>query len=334
MRKWRIYFTIILQLCIVPLLHAQWEIPIGQYWDIKSYYNPSFAGETNYIRTTMLYSNKWTGIENAPVRIILTADMPIEILNQRHGIGVLVLTENIGELRNPNLAAQYSFIQPIGNGTLNIGLQAGVYDLNYDAGALILTTDSLQKNNKKIMANPTKKQLADFSAGLSWSSKNFYSGLSIMHINQPHFYSIPRLEEIKNETAIPNENSVLEDSFKTNIPRTYFLTAQYNISLFNSLKIEPMISVMSNKIQTYFQATLRLEHGNKYSGGFSYISDYGYTFFAGATIRGAQLGYSYTRHNIGIGKESSGSHEILLKYDFPLDYFKPKSQPHKSIRLL
>src|SRR5690554_2963530 len=306
---------------------------VSQYWEFKSYYNPSYAGETDYIRTATLYNNQWAGLENAPQRVILTADMPIEFLNRRHGVGASVLSENIGTLRNSKLAAQYNFIQPVGIGTLNIGLQAGVYNLDYDAGGLKLSTDSLQNSNKKIVVNSTKKQLADLSVGISWTTKNFYAGFSIMHLNQPGFYSIPSIDEYNSESPNLKDNSLIEDSIKTNIPRTYYFSSQYNILLFNSLKIQPMISVLSNYKKAYTQSTVRLEYNNKYSGGISYISEYGYTFFAGATIRGAQLGYSYTRHNIGIGKESSGSHEILLKYDFPLDYFKPKSQPHKSIRL-
>ena len=176
-----------------------------------------------------------------------------------------------------------------------------------------------------IISNTTKKQLADFSVGLSWTAKSFNAGFSIMHLNQPSFYTLPNMS---------NNNILLEDSLKTNIPRTYYFTARYNISLFHAFEIQPMVSILSNDNQTYAQATVRLEYDNKLSGGFSYISEYGYTLFAATIIRGVQLGYAYTKHNIGIGKESNGSHELYIKYDFPLDYFKPESQPHKSIRLL
>lgn len=312
-------------MCISPQLHAQWDVPVSQYWEINSFYNPSYAGQSNNLRAAALYINQWTNIEDAPQRILLTAGMPIEFMNRRHGVGLSVFTENIGTLRNSLAAAQYSFIQPFKNGTLNIGLQAGLYNLNYDSGTLRYIIDSLQNNQHMIISNTTKKQLADFSVGLSWTAKSFNAGFSIMHLNQPSFYTLPNMS---------NNNILLEDSLKTNIPRTYYFTARYNISLFHAFEIQPMVSILSNDNQTYAQSTVRLEYDNKLSGGFSYISEYGYTLFAGTIIRGVQLGYAYTKHNIGIGKESNGSHELYIKYDFPLDYFKPESQPHKSIRLL
>ncbi|WP_298648173.1 type IX secretion system membrane protein PorP/SprF, partial [uncultured Proteiniphilum sp.] len=85
---------------------------------------------------------------------------------------------------------------------------------------------------------------------------------------------------------------------------------------------------------TQVQATLRLEYNKRFSGGASWRLDDGYVLFAGATIRDVELGYAYGLHTTGSGKNSRGSHELYLRYDFPLDYFKPKRQPHKSIRLL
>ena len=324
MKRWRNYFMTKLLLCISPLLYAQWDVPASQYWEINSYYNPSFAGETNSLRVSALYVNQWTNTEEAPQKIIFTANMPLEFMNRRHGVGLSVFTENIGTLRNSLVAVQYSFIQPFENGTLNIGLQAGLYNLNYDAGTLRYTTDSLQNNRHRVITNTTEKQLPDFSAGLSWTTNNFYAGLSIMHLNQPSFYTVPNMY---------NDN-ILDDSIKTSIPRTYYFTARYNISIFNTFEIQPMVGILFNDNQTYSQATVRLEYDNKFSGGFSYISEYGHTLFAGTIIRGVQLGYAYTKHKIGIEKKSHGSHELFIKYDFPLDYFRPKSQPHKSIRLL
>ena len=327
MKKWRNYFIITLLLCNSIKLSAQWESPITHYWEVKGYYNPSFAGILNSINTTAIYKYQWAGIEGAPQRMVFTADMPFTFLNKRHGAGIIAYTENIGTLRNSLFAAQYSFKQQIGRVMFNIGLQAGIYNLNYDAETVNMTTSF-----SSISVNTTKKQAADIGAGISWTDKKFYVGVSALHINQPVFYVYNVSSPTENSLHNPTNNS--SDSLKSHIPLSFNLTAGYNIPLFNSFEIQPMMLILSNSSHTYTQATVQIEYDNKLSGGFSWISDNGYSIFAGTTIQGFGLGYAYTIHKSGYGKDSNGSHELYLKYDFPLDYFKPKSQPHKSIRIL
>lgn len=319
-------FSLILPLLLWSLipLQAQWNDPPGQYWTAKSYLNPSFAGETEVISTTALYRYSWSGIENAPQHLLLTADMPFEFLGSRHGTGLVAYTETVGELRNSLLAAQYSLKKEIGKGFLNIGLQAGVYDLKFDAGSKYIFTDSLQYGRGMLKVNPADKQVIDLNAGISWTGKYIFAGLSAMHINQPRFYA-------HNDSLSADLQS---DSTLSTIPRSYNLMAGYNITLFHPLEIQPMVWVQTDFSMTQVQATLRLEYNKRFSGGASWRLDDGYVLFAGATIRDVELGYAYGLHTTGSGKNSRGSHELYLRYDFPLDYFKPKRQPHKSIRLL
>ena len=346
MSKWRNYFIITLLLCCSLKLCAQWESPITQYWDVKGYYNPSYAGITNNINTNAIYKYQWAGIEGAPSRVVFTADMPFTFLNNRHGAGIIAFTENIGSLRNTLLAAQYSLKQQIGKGTLNIGLQAGIYNLRYDAGSVNLVTTTDQASLSKISANTAKKQVADISVGISWTAKRFYVGLSSLHVNQPVFYvsnatgPTDNVSEypLNNPSENPDNNSLHDflnnssDSIKSHIPLSFNLTAGYNIQLLNSFEIQPMILLLSNSSHTFTQATVQLKYDNKYSGGISWISDDEYSIFAGTTMHGLGLGYAYTIHKSGFGKDSKGSHELYLKYNFSVDYFK--SQSHKSIRIL
>lgn len=335
MEKQRFYLIISLLLCIATKTKAQWEEPFSHYWELKGYYNPSFAGETDYINTSAVYHYKYTDLEYLPQRVVVTADMPFQFFQLRHGAGIVAYTENIGKLRNSLLGVQYSFRQQLGRGVLNLGIQAGVYNLNYDAGRINLVPDTLLNNEHRFNMMLKDKQVADLTAGISWTSNNFYAGLSVMHLNQPEFYEfIPdtRPETITNQLI--NSNTLESDSDGSFIPRTYNFIAGYNIGLFNSLEIEPMIWLLRDKEQTLAQATLRLEYDKRFSGGFSLISEAGYSVFAGAAIQGIRFGYAYSVRNMGIGRENNYNHELFIRYDFPIYSFKPKFQPHKSIRLL
>lgn len=324
MEKRRFSLVISLLLCSVLPLLAQWDEPTGQYWAVKGFYNPSFAGETEAIRTTALYRYQWHGVENAPRQLILTADMPFEFLGMRHGAGLVANTETVGDLRNSLLAAQYSFKKQTRKGTLHIGLQAGVYSLQFDAGSKLIISDSLQSGRSTLVVNPADKQVVDLGAGISWTGKSVFAGLSAMHVNQPRFYA-------QNDSLTADLQS---DSTLSVVPRSYNLMLGCNITIFHPLKIQPMLWVQTDLDKTQLLTTLRLEYNKRFSGGATWRMNDGYVLFAGAVIRDVELGYAYSSHTSGMGQVSRGSHEVYLRYDFPLDYFKPKQQPHKSIRLL
>ena len=107
-----------------------------------------------------------------------------------------------------------------------------------------------------------------------------------------------------------------------------------NIRLIHPFEIEPMVWVLHNRHETMVQATLRMIYDERFSGGLSWRSNDGYSFFAGVNLQGVEMGYAYDLHKTGMAKVSSGSHELYLRYLIPANYLKPKRQPHKSIRLL
>lgn len=324
MEKRHFLWILFLHLCCLLHLQAQWDDPHGQYWITKSGYNPSFAGETEAISATALYRYLWSGIENAPRQFYLSANMPFEFLGRRHGVGLVVYNETVGELHNSLLAMQYSFKKEIGESFLNLGLQAGAYDLNFDAGSKSIGDNSPQNSQGILKVNPTDRKVIDLNAGISWTGKAFFAGLSVMHLNQPRFYT-------HNDSLSADLQS---DSARSSIPRSYNLMAGYNIRLFHPLEMQPMVWVQANHDRTFVVATLRMEYNKKFSGGASWKINDGYLLFAGTTFREVTLGYAYEVHTKGLGKNSNGSHELYLRYNFPLDHFKPKRQPHQSIRLL
>ena len=325
MEKRRFLCLSLLLLFCLTAIQAQWDAPFSQYWAVRGFYNPAFAGETEQIRTAAVYRYQWAGIDNAPQRVVLTADMPVAFLQRRHGAGIVASSEQLGSLRNTLLAGQYSFRQELGEGALQLGLQAGICNLQYDAGSLQFIPGEEPYERGILRVNPADKQLVDLNAGIAWSGKQFYAGLSVLHLTQPGFDAVP------DSIAAGDLQS---DSARSSIPRSWHLLAGYNISLFFPLEIQPMVRVQSDFSVTQVQATLRLKYDKRFSGGVSWLSDDGYAFFAGATLQGLELGYAYSLHTSGVGSESKGSHELYLRYNFPLDYFKPKLQPQKSIRLL
>lgn len=316
------FISLLLLSCILPM-QAQWDVPFSHYWAVRCFYNPAFAGSTEQIRTAAAYRYEWAGVENAPQKVAFTADLPVEFLHRRQGAGIVVYSEQTGSLRNRLLAGQYSYRWEMPNGALQLGVQAGIYSLQFDAGSR--ESISGEGYGKPLLrVNPVDKQLPDLHAGIAWSGAKEFIGLSVLHITKPQFYAF-------SDSVTTDLRS---DSARTSIPRSINFMAGYNIALFYPLAIQPMLWVQSDFSKTVVQTTLRLEYDKRYSGGFSWSPGDGYVIFGGATFQGLEMGYAYNKHTNGPGSIGKGSHEFYLRYDFPLDYFKPKLPPQKSIRLL
>lgn len=323
MRILRFSFISLLLLYSFSPMHAQWDVPFSHYWAVRSFYNPAFAGATDQKRTAAAYRYEWDGVENAPQKIALTADLPIEFLHKRQGVGILLYGEQTGLLRNSLLAVQYSYRMDFPKGAMQIGLQAGIYSLQFDAGNWdIIHGEGYEKPFLRV--NEIEKQQPDLNAGIAWSGEKISIGLSLQHITQPRFYTI--------KDSVTTD--LQSDSLRISIPRSVNFMAGYNIALLYPLAIQPMVLVQSSFSETVVQATLRLEYGKHYSGGFSWSPNKGYVIFGGVVLQELEMGYAYNKHTSGLGSISKGSHELYLRYDFPLDYFKPKLAPQKSIRLL
>jgi type IX secretion system PorP/SprF family membrane protein len=313
----------LLLLCYTLTLQAQWDASFSHYWAVRSYYNPAFAGATDYIRTAAAYRQEWAGIENAPQKLVLTTDLPIVLLRKRQGVGIVVYNELTENLRNALFAGQYSYRKDILHGTFQIGVQAGIHSLQYDADKRSVISGE-EYGKPSLRVNEMAKQLPDLNTGIAWCSKKLFIGLSIMHITQPKFYTT-------NDSVTTDLQS---DSLCTSISRSLNFMAGYNIAQFSPLSIHPMVWIQSDFSETVLQATLRLEYNDRFSCGFSWLPEKGYLLFGSITVQGIEMGYAFNKHTLNLGSIRKDSHELYLRYDLPLEYFKPKLQPQKSIRLL
>ena len=352
--------------CCAFTVQAQWDASCNQYWATRGFSNPSFAGETETVRATAFYRKPWSG---------LSIDMPFEFLGRRHGIGLITQVEKAetagtsdmigttgksgglgtsrrtGAPRNTLMAAQYSFKQKVGKGFLNVGLQAGLYEVAFISGDRTGISTSLSSIQGVDQSAWGDKKLFDAGAGASWTAPSFFIGFSLLHINQPKLQSYNREIAHENASDLPQQSDLHQpsgppqlsglsqppvlsqpstgsnDSLVSYIPRAYNFMAGYNIQWLQPLEIQPMVWLRNSSGKTTVDATLRLEYDKKFSAGASWRIEQGYVVFAGINIKGIEVGYAYGRH-------TKTNHELYLRYQFPLEAFKPKRQPHKSIRLL
>lgn len=326
----RVVYIILTSLGLLLLsfdLKAQWDLPYTQFWDNKTSVNPSFAGENDKISASVLYKQHWDKAKDAPQVVQLSANSPLKFLGLAHGVGIVLSNTNVAKERNSFMAAQYTYKHKVGKGWLNAGLQLGVYDINFDAASCYLNIDSIN-DEKTVIANLVDKKRVDLSAGLSWTSNRFFVGVGVNHINEPKYYSL-KLHKDNDMGVIAN------DSTLSKIPISYNLMAGCNIRLFNTLfELQPMVFARIDDVSYDLNAAMQLVWNEKYSAGTAWRGDKGYSIFAGLSVSNMSFKYAFDQNRNGIGKDAGSNHEVMVQYNFDLDLFRPKPQPHKSIRLL
>lgn len=288
---------------------AQWDMPIGQYWQTKTIFNPSFAGEKGAIDITALYRMQWKGADYEPKATLATANMPLKFLGAKHGIGVYYFNEKTKSATNNYMSFQYAYKHDIGEGQfLNLGLQYTNMSIEYDAGKVHHPGDSL-------IFLTGKKKTPDMTLGISWITPTYYIGASVAHLWEPGF-------KFNNE--------------KSKVGRTYYLTGGYNVPIeFSPFVFKPSFFLKSDDIVTRLDLTALVEYNKQLTGGITWRKDECWVFSLGVRLLGIDAGYAYELPTKGkIAKSGNGTHEILVRYDIPLKRHKKVEGRHKSIRIL
>ena len=75
---------------------AQFDARFSQYWVVKGYYHPGWAGQTdNKMNIYGSYGMQLMGFTHAPRVMYFGADMPFSLFNKQHGVGVGFFNEAI-----------------------------------------------------------------------------------------------------------------------------------------------------------------------------------------------------------------------------------------------
>ncbi|MGI6073899.1 MAG: PorP/SprF family type IX secretion system membrane protein [Fermentimonas sp.] len=328
MEKRRFYIIALLIISTITELSAQWDTQFSQYWEFKDYYNPSYVGYTDNLLCNFAYRYNYAALESSPTQTVITINSPISLLGYGHGAGIVLSTDKIGSLRNNSINLQYSYRYRFGSSAFNIGMRAGIHDINFDSNSLELIKDSTNLGKDRIVVTTTsKKQIFDVGTGISFINDRFNIGVAILHINQPEYYVINSADGMSD---LINVN----DSTASSIPITFNFLSSYNIKASNSLIVQPMLFGQYNKLESSLNLTIRVVANDKFSGGVSWITNQGFNLFAGISMKEFDIGYAFSNGQKGTSINNGGSHEIFFRYDLSKENSMTKYKRHKSIRLL
>ena len=293
---------------------AQYDPSFAHYWAMEPSFNPAAVGKESKLNVAGAYSLQLAGFEHNPKTMYVAADMPFYAIGSYHGVGVQLLNDEIGLFSHKRLSVQYAYQKRLLGGKLSVGVQAGMLGETFDGSKVELGTDPDDPAFASSSVNGTG---LDLSAGVYYLARNWYVGLSALHLNSPVV-----------EIGETNELS---------IDPTYYFTAGYNIKLNNPfLKIQTSVLGRTDGVAWRADATGRLkyEHDKKVMyAGLSYSPTNSVTVLIGGNFHGVHLGYSYEIYTSAISAKN-GSHELFVGYQTELNLYKKGRNLHKTVRLL
>ena len=295
------------------MARAQYDVSFGHYWAMEPSFNPAAVGKESKLNVAVAYALQMAGFAHNPNTMYAAVDMPFYALKSYHGAGIQFINDNIGLFSHKRFGLQYAYQPKLFGGKLSVGLQLSMLSENFD-GSKVELEDSSDPAFTSSSINGTG---FDISAGVYYKHRNWYIGISALHLNTPTV----ELGE-KNELAVSS---------------SYYLTGGYNIRLKNPfLTIQTSALGRTDGVAYCADVSGRLIYTHEKRimyAGLSYSPTNSVTVQIGGDIRGIRVGYSYEIYTsaINIG---NGSHELFVGYQTELNLYRKGRNLHKSVRIL
>lgn len=275
---------------------AQQDYQFTQYMSNFTYLNPAYVGTKDFASATGLFRRQWVKFNGAPSTAAVMVESPLSSKNM--GVGGLISFDEIGVSRQLNFSLDYSYQLKFEKSKLSLGLNAGF--MQYSARLSELTVWDEQD---AVFANDYNgKLIPQFGFGTYYYSDKYFVGVSI-----------PRITNVNTDQRF-NINLNNAPSFN----RHYYLMGGYNFSI-----ADDMILKSSTLIKYTGGAPLQIElsaigfYKELYGLGVSYRTDDCISPILQYKIKDfGMVGYSYDVTISKMRGYSSGSHEIMLTYQF------------------
>ena len=148
---------------------------------METTFNPAAAGKQPKLNVIGAYAMSFVGFENNPNTFYVGGDMPFYAMNSYHGVGLSLMSDQLGLFTHQRVAAQYAHQRKLFGGTLSIGVQAGFLNEKFDGSELDLEDSS----DQAFASGQMDGSSIDLGAGLYFQHKRWYVGLSAQHLTAP-----------------------------------------------------------------------------------------------------------------------------------------------------
>lgn len=267
--------------------------------------NPAYAGSREALSIVGLHRSQWVGFKGGPITQTLSINTPLR--NDRIGLGLSFIEDDLGPQNFSYLYADFSYSIPTGDeGKLAFGVKGGFTQFSFDSDFRLDNSNS----NDPLIYGTQDRWSPNIGAGVYWSTNRLYLGLSA-----------PR---------ILNTDMNEEEGFEALERISYYFTGGVVVDLSKSFKFKPAFLVKAtNGAPLSYDLTANFLYNEKFWLGASYRINEQTAAIGGIVdfqvSRQLRIGYAYEKPISDIASYTTGTHEILLMYEFRFMSSKLKS---------
>jgi type IX secretion system PorP/SprF family membrane protein len=285
--------VLVLLFCSVASF-AQQDAQFTQYMYNTININPAYAGSRGAVSIFGLYRTQWVGLDGAPETSSFSVNTPV---GSNVGLGISLVNDKIGPTNENNLSADFSYSIPTSaTAKLSFGIKGSANLFKLDPTKL-----TAEDQGDEQFQDLENKFSPNIGAGIYWHTDKAYVGLSV-----PNFIQTNRYND--NDVAIYKERI------------NYYFIAGYvfNLDRYEMIKFKPaLLTKMVEGSPLQVDASANFMFNDKFVLGVAYRWSASVSALAGFQITDSlYLGYAYDHETTKLANYNSGSHEILLRFEF------------------
>ena len=255
--------------------------------------NPGYAGQRDVLSATALYRNQWVGVDGAPKTLTFGIHGPLR--NERLGLGLNVISDQLGPSKETSIDVNFSYTIPIGlvdDVKLSFGLKGGLHTLDTDWSKGRYENPDNAFNQNVNLLSPI------LGSGLYLHSETWYLGLAVPNILATKHYND------------------FQESLATERLHYYFIGG-YVFDVSDDIKFKPAFLVKAvSGAPLIADVSLNALFNEKFTLGVAYRWDDSVSGLVGLQIsEGLQIGYSYDLTTSNFNNYNSGTHELMLRFE-------------------
>lgn len=290
-----LFFVALIFLC--DTLNAQTEPMYSQYMFNMLGVNPAYAGKREATSLNFFQRRQWIGLSGAPQTTSVSLD---GIANDKKiGWGVQFYDDKLGVEKADGINLMMAtHVQISDEGILSGGLSVGLMNYRID---LMNVKGRFTPNDPAFYSN-FNKWLPNVGLGLYYSTNKFYASISIPNVLRSKL------------SAFDVMNSGLQKVNSTHL----FFNSGYVFDVNDEVKIKPSImlkAVGGAPIQADFNTNVWLK--DIIGLGFSYRTGDAMVGIVETQISESfRVGYAYDMTISALKYYNSGTHEMMVRYEF------------------
>lgn len=284
-------------------LRAQQDLLFTQYYFNRALVNPAYAGMEQAINMTGMFRQSHSGFEGAPNTQAITVHAPIQ--KKYMGVGARLTRDNISVQDWYSFHGMYDYQLGLGGGRLSLGLEAGLLAHSVDYQGLRTGVNSNGQVDAAIPEGQPTRVVPDFSFGLYYDQEEHFVGIAAYHLNEPDisFEDVPNAGE------------------RATYFRHYYVTAGTAFEVYDDIKLEPSVyGRLASGADLLADINLMAQYKDIVGAGLSYRTNQMLALMLRGQITDRiAAGYAYDMFQSGAAFDLGASHEIMLRYQFPLE---------------